>query len=116
MLYMSFEIRETVNKILSFIVLIPLKLLLLPSGSHIVSCFSARPEILFRLHENFSYFLARLAGLKILARFAETGLGFSGRAELCPGLNPLHVIDNLILRGFVSEAGLKLQPRLKFAM
>ena len=73
MLYMSFEIRETVNKILSFIVLIPLKLLLLPSGSHIVSCFSARAEISFRLHENFSDLLVRLAGLKILARFAKPG-------------------------------------------
>ena len=33
-----------------------------------------------------------------------------------PGWIPLHVINNLILRGFVSEAGLKLQPGLKFAM
>ena len=66
--YLSFEIRETVKKILSFITLIPLKSLLLPSGSHVVSCFSARAEIPFRLHEIFSNFLARLAGLKILAR------------------------------------------------
>ena len=29
---------------------------------------------------------------------------------------PLHVIDNLIFRGFVSEAGLKFQPDLKFSM
>ena len=36
---LSFEIRETMNKILSFIALIPLKSLLLLSGSHIVSCF-----------------------------------------------------------------------------
>ena len=43
-LYLSFEIRETMNKILYFIALIPLKSLLLPSGSHIVSCFSARAE------------------------------------------------------------------------
>ena len=67
-LYLSFEIRETTNKILSFIALIPLKSLLLPSGSHIVSCFSARAEIPFRLHEIFSVFLAR--------------------TELHPGLNP----------------------------
>ena len=40
-LYLSFEIRETMNKIPYFIALIPLKSLLLPSGSHIVSCFSA---------------------------------------------------------------------------
>ena len=47
-LYLSFEIREKMNKILSFIaLLIPLKSLLLPSGSHIVSCFSARAEIPF---------------------------------------------------------------------
>ena len=70
-LYLSFEIRETTNKILSFIALISLKSLLLPSGSHIVSCFSARAEIPFRLHEIFSDFLSRLAGLKILARFAS---------------------------------------------
>ena len=38
-LYLSFEIREKMNKIISFIALIPLKTLLLPSGSHIVSCF-----------------------------------------------------------------------------
>ena len=31
---------------------------------------------------------ARLARLKILARFENTGLGFSARAELRPGLNP----------------------------
>ena len=31
---------------------------------------------------------ARLAGLKILARFENTGLRFSARAELRPGLNP----------------------------
>ena len=46
-LYLSFEIRETTNKILSFINLIPLKSLLLPSSSHIVSCFSARADIPF---------------------------------------------------------------------
>ena len=67
-LYLSFEIRETMNTILYFIALILLKSLLLPSGSHIVSCFSARAEIPFRLHEIFSVFLAR--------------------TELHPGLNP----------------------------
>ena len=55
-LYLSFEIRETMNTILYFIALIPQKSLLLPSGSHIVSCFSARVEIPFRLHEIFSVF------------------------------------------------------------
>ena len=107
---MSFEIRETTNKILSFFALIPLKSLLLPSGSHIVSCFSARAEIPFQLQEIFSDFLARLAGLKILARFDRARI-FS------PGWIPLHVIDNLILSGFVSEARLKFQlgTGLKFA-
>ena len=33
-------------------------------------------------------FSARLAGLKILARFENAGLGFSARVELRPGLNP----------------------------
>ena len=65
-LYLSFEIRETMNTILYFIALIQLKTLLLLSGSHIVSCFSARAEIPFQLHEIFSDFLARLPGLKIL--------------------------------------------------
>ena len=58
-LYLSFEIRETMNMILYFIALIPLKSLLLPSGSHIVFRFSARAEIPFRLHEIIPYFLAR---------------------------------------------------------
>ena len=80
-LYLSFEIRETMNTILYYIALIPLKSLLLPSGRHIVSCFSARAEIPFRLHDNLSDFRARLPGLKILARFEQTGLGFSARTE-----------------------------------
>ena len=65
-LYLSFEIRETMNTIPFFIALIPLKSLLFPSGSHIVSCFrfSGGVEIPFRLHEIFSVFLARLPGLK----------------------------------------------------
>ena len=48
----------------------------------------ARAEILLRLHGTFSDFQARLAGLKILVRFDNTGLGFSARAELRPMLNP----------------------------
>ena len=40
-LYLSFEIREIMKKILYFIALIPLKSHLLPSASHTVSCFSA---------------------------------------------------------------------------
>ena len=59
------------NTILYFIALVPLKSLRLPSGSHIVSYFSARAKIPFLLHEIFSDFLARLAGLKILARFED---------------------------------------------
>ena len=46
-LYLSVEIRETMNTILYFIALIPLKSLLLPSGCHIVSCFSARAGFRF---------------------------------------------------------------------
>ena len=80
MMYLSFEIREIMNTILYCIALIPLKSHLLPSGSHIFSCFSARAKIPFRLHEIFS---ARGA-----IQFHQTGLGFSARAELHPGLNP----------------------------
>ena len=69
------------NTIPFFIALIPLKSLLLPSGSHIVSCFSARAENPFRLHESFSARGAIQPGLKILAQFDQTGLGFSARAE-----------------------------------
>ena len=71
-LYLSFEIRETMNTILYFIALIQLKSLLLPSGSHIVSCFSVRTEIPgFDYMRFFSDFLARLPGLKILVRFEQ---------------------------------------------
>ena len=70
------------------IALILLKSLLLLSGSHTVSCFSARAEIPFRLLEIFS---ARGAIqprvkiiIKILARFDQSGLGFSAGAELHP--------------------------------
>ena len=50
--------------------------------------FSVRAEIPFRLHETFSDFQARLAGLEIPTWFENARLGFSARAELCPGLNP----------------------------
>ena len=46
----------------------------------------SRAEISFRLHEIFSARSANQPGLKILARFGQTGLGFSARAELHPGL------------------------------
>ena len=86
-------------------------------GAHVQAHFSTRAEIPFRLNGTFLDFQARLAGVKILAWFKSTGLRFSARAELCPRLNPsLHVIGNLILREFVSEAGLKFQPGMKFAM
>ena len=49
---------------------------------------SSRAEIFLRFHVTFSDFQARLAGLKILARFEYTGIGFLARAELRPGLNP----------------------------
>ena len=52
--------------------------------------FLFRPGLKFRFDymRLFSDFQARFAGLKILARFVHTGLGFSARAELRPGLNP----------------------------
>ena len=70
-------------------------------------------------------FSARLAGLKILARYLKTVLEFSARAELRPGLNPspcnqqfdfkricfrsrAEILDRL--------AELKFQPGMKFAM
>ena len=85
--------------------LIPLKSLLLPSGSHIVSCFSAQAEIPFRLHEIFSLFLAR--------------------NELRPGLNPSPCNRQFDFKRicFRSRAEvstrltrLKFQPGLKFAV
>ena len=47
--------------------------------------FSARAE---KNDSDYMGFSARLAQLKILARFEHTGLGVSARAELRPGLNP----------------------------
>ena len=67
-LYLSFEIRRTMNTILYFIALIPLKSLLLPSGY-----FSARAEIPFRLHEIFSALGAIQPGLKILPGLTKPG-------------------------------------------
>ena len=78
-LYLNFETREAMNKILSIIGLIPLKSLLLPSGNHIVSCFSARAEILFRLHEIFFRFSSPFGRAENPSRFAKTGLGFSAQ-------------------------------------
>ena len=69
------------NKVLYFIALIPLKSLLLASSAAMLfPAFQPGAEIPLRLQEIFSVFLARLAGLKILARFAKIGLGFSARA------------------------------------
>ena len=65
--HLSFEIRET----LYFIAFIPLRSLLLRSGNHLISCFSTRAEIPFRLHGIFSDFSIRLPGLKILARLLK---------------------------------------------
>ena len=51
-------------------------------------------------------FSARLARLKILARFENTGLGFSARAELRPGLNPSPCNRQLgFLRSEISAQG-----------
>ena len=96
------------NTILYFIALIQLKTLLLLSGSHIVSCFSARAEIPFQLHEIFSDFLARLPGLnpspcnrhfdfkRICFRsWAEVSTRLTG-LKFQPGLKYRHVIGPLV--------------------
>ena len=56
--------------------------------------------------DDYMVFSARLAGLKILAPFENTGLGFSAWAELRPGWIFLHVIDNLDFKGFVTLLGI----------
>ena len=70
-------------------------------------------------------FSACLAGLKILARFENTGLGFSARAELRPGLNPSPCNRQLGFpricfrsRSVISAwlAGLKFQPGMKLTI
>ena len=74
--------------------LIPLKSLLLPNDSHIVSFFSARDEILFRLHDNFSDFLARLAGLNpspCNRQFDFKRICFTSRAEISAWAEICHV-------------------------
>ena len=42
-------------------------------------------------------------GLKILAQFDQTGLGFSARAELRPGLKKSHVIEKKFQPGLKSR-------------
>ena len=80
-------------------------------NAHVRVPFSARAEIPFRLHETFLDFQARLAGLKNLAWFENTWLGFSARAELRPGLNcapgwiPLHVIENWFSEDLFQKPG-----------
>ena len=61
-------------------------------------------------------FSARLAGLKILARFENTELGFLAPAELRPRLNPSPCNRQFDFKRIFSEAALKFQPGLKFAM
>ena len=69
--------------------------------------------------------LRRINVMKILARFEQTGLGFSARAELRPGLNPSPCNRQFDFKRicFRSRAevstrltGLKFHPGLKFAM
>ena len=55
---------HTIRTILYFIALIPLKLLLLPRGSHIVSCFSARAEFRFNYMRFFLIFWLVYPGWK----------------------------------------------------
>ena len=66
-LYSRFEICEATNKILYFVSFIPLKSLLLCSSSQLVSWKTKS------LHMSELTFQARLAGLKILARFEKLG-------------------------------------------
>ena len=59
------------------------------------------------------------ARAKILARFAQTGLGFSARAKGPENLKNSHVIKSEFQPGLNSELGharLIFQPGLKFAM
>ena len=87
------------NTILYFIALIPLKSLLLPSGSHIISCFFARAEIPFRLHEIFSARGAIQPGLnpspcnrqfdfKRICFSPVSRVEISARAEICHVIRP----------------------------
>ena len=87
--------------------------------------FSARLEFRFGYKRLFSDFQARLAGLKILARFENTGLGISARAELRPGLNPSPCnrqfgFQRICFRSRAEilgrSAGLNFQSGMKFAM
>ena len=73
--------------------------------SHARVPFSTRDE---KNDSDYMAFSARLAGLKILALFGITRLGFLARAELRPGVYPSQCNRQ--------EAGLKFQPRMKFAM
>ena len=82
------EIRE----ILYFIAFIPLRSLLLRSGSHHISCFSARAEIPFRLHGIFSDFSVRLPGLNPSScnrQFDFIRICFRSRAEISARLTRL---------------------------
>ena len=80
--------------------------------THVQARFSARAEIPFRLHDIFFRFSGSFARLP--NQFVDYIERDSARAAIQPGLKILsrfvHVIDNLILRGFVSEARLKFQP------
>ena len=60
---------------------------------------------------DFSDFQARLAGLKILARFEHTGLGFSARAELRPGLNPSPCNRQFVFQRICSRSRSEISAR-----
>ena len=65
-------------------------------------------QILFKIQivDYMEIFSARNAiqpGLKILAWFGQTGLGFSARAELRPGLKKSHVIKKKFQPGLKSR-------------
>ena len=70
--------------------------------------FSARDE---KNYPDYMVFFSQFGQAENLGRWENTGLGLLAPAELRPGLNPPPCN-----RQFVSEAGLKFQPGMKFAM
>ena len=70
--------------------------------------FSARDE---KNDSDYMAFFSHFGLAENQGRCENTGLGLLAPAELRPGLNP-----SPCNREFVSEAGLKFQPEMKFAM
>ena len=60
-------------------------------------------QILLKSNIIVDYMERDSAQLKILAQFDQTGLGFSARAELRPGLKKSHVIEKKFQPGLKSR-------------